>query len=66
MSEEERLALADEYYRKGNAYRKQSDWQHALENYNHAFELDPSSPAVKAKEMLDNILNYYCKAMFNP
>jgi len=47
---------AEALYQQGNQYRKQSDWQHAL----------PSSPAVKAKEMVDNILAYYCKAMFNP
>ncbi len=57
---------AEAYYQQGNEYRKQSDWQHALECYNHAIELDSASPAVKAKEMLDNILSYYCKAMFNP
>ncbi|MBQ7572067.1 MAG: tetratricopeptide repeat protein [Bacteroidaceae bacterium] len=57
---------AEALYQQGNQYRKQSDWQHALECYHRAIELDPSSPAVKAKEMVDNILAYYCKAMFNP
>jgi len=57
---------AKRYYQEGNQFRQQSDWQHALECYNHAIELDPSSPAVKAKEMVMNILNYYCKDMFNP
>ncbi len=66
MSEQQRIQKADEYYRQGNAHRKQSDWQHALECYNQAIELNPNSPAVKAKEMLYNILNYYCKDMYNP
>ncbi len=57
---------AEEYYIQGNLYRKRGDWQHAIESYNHAIELDPTSPAAKAKEMIDNILNYYCKEMFNP
>lgn len=57
---------AEKYYRQGNAYRQQSDWQHAIACYNEAIERDPNSPAVKAKEMLENILNYYCKEMFNP
>lgn len=57
---------AEKYYRRGNAYRQQGDWQHAMECYNQAVELNPESPAAKAKEMLDNILNYYCKEMFNP
>ena len=61
-----RLAEAERYYQQGNAYRKQSDWQHALECYNQAIDLDPNSPATKAKEMVYNILNYYCKEMFNP
>ena len=60
------MSQAEELYLQGNQYRQQSDWQHALECYNHAIELDPNSPAVKAKEMLMNILNYRCKEMFNP
>lgn len=66
MTHEEQLQEAEAYYRRGNEYRKQSDWQHALECYNQAIELNPSSPALKAKDMLYNILNYYCKDMFNP
>ena len=62
----EDLKKAEEYYRQGNEYRRQSDWQHALECYNQAIELNPASPALKAKEMLYNILNYYCKDMLNP
>ena len=56
----------EEYYRRGNEFRKQGDWQHAIECYNHAIEVNPASPAAKAKEMLENILGYYCKVMFNP
>ena len=56
----------EEYYRCGNEFRKQGDWQHAIECYNHAIEVNPASPAAKAKEMLENILGYYCKEMFNP
>lgn len=66
MASDEQRREAEQYYRNGNAFRQQSDWQHALECYNHAIELDPDSPAAKAKEMLENILNYYCKEMFNP
>ena len=28
--------------------------------------LDPESPAVAAKEMLDDIMNFYCKDYYNP
>ena len=57
---------AEEYYRLGNRYRKEGNWQEALNNYIAAIELDPESPAGEAKKMLDDILNYYCKDMYNP
>jgi tetratricopeptide (TPR) repeat protein len=57
---------SEEWYRKGNLYRKQQDWQHAIDCYLEAIELDPESPAKNAKEMLDNILNFYCKDCYNP
>ena len=57
---------AEEYYRLGNKFRKEGNWQEALNNYIEAIELDPDSPAVEAKKMLDDILNYYCKVMYNP
>nr|WP_293529745.1 tetratricopeptide repeat protein [Prevotella sp.] len=57
---------AQEYYLQGNAYRKQGDYKHALDCYMEAISLDPDSPAVVAKEMLDNILGFYCKDYYNP
>ena len=57
---------ADQYYKQGNAYRQQGDWQHAIDCYLEAISLDPDSPAVQAKQMLDSILNYYCKDIYNP
>ncbi len=57
---------ADEFYKIGNEYRKQGNWQLAMNNYLEAIELDPNSPAVEAKRMLDDIMNYYCKDMYNP
>lgn len=57
---------AEEYYKLGNTFRKEGNWQKALNNYIKAIELDPASPAVEAKKMLDDILNYYCKDMYNP
>lgn len=57
---------ADDYYKKGNEYRKQSLWHEAINCYQKAIELDPESPAVTAKRMLDDILAYYCKDMYNP
>ena len=54
------------YYKLGNEYRRHGNWQEALNNYLEAIDLDPESPAVEAKKMLDDILNYYNKDMYNP
>lgn len=60
------MMTADDFYKLGNRYRKEGNWQEALNNYIEAIELDPESPAVEAKKMLDDILAYYCKDMYNP
>ena len=57
---------AQEYYEQCNACRRQADWQGAINNYLKAIEIDPESPAVEAKQMLDDILNYYHKDSYNP
>lgn len=57
---------AQDYYKQGNAYRKQGNWQEAINSYLKAVELDPESPAAEAKRMLDDILNYYHKDSYNP
>ena len=57
---------AEEYYLKGNAYRKQGQWHEAINCYLQAIELDPDSPAVEAKHMLDDILAVYHKDAYNP
>ena len=57
---------AADYYRQGNEARKHSQWHEAINSYIQAIELDPDSPAVEAKRMLDDIMAYYCKDMYNP
>ena len=57
---------AEEYYQEGNAWRKQGDFKRALDSYMEAIALDPESPAVAAKEMLDDIMRFYCKDYYNP
>ena len=57
---------ANEYYIKGNEYRRQGNWQEALHNYMEAIALDPESTDKEAKKMLEDILNYYNKDMYNP
>lgn len=53
------------YYLRGNAYRKKGDWKQALDNYQYAIDLNPDSPAVQARTMAIDILNFYHKDMFN-
>ena len=53
------------YYLLGNAYRKQGNWQMALNNYLEAIERNPGSPAVQAHQMMMDILNFYNKDMYN-
>ena len=62
----ENLKAKDEaYYLRGNAYRKKGDWKKALDNYLEAIEINPNSPALHAKDMLMDILNFYNKDMYN-
>ncbi len=67
---EEKLAAnpADDalHYLLGNAYRRLSNWQKALEHYAEAIELNSESPARQAKAMLTDILDYRCKDLLNP
>lgn len=53
------------YYLLGNAYRKQGNWQQALNNYQYAIDINAESPAVEARSMLMNILEFFNKDMYN-
>lgn len=53
------------YYLLGNAYRKTGNWQQALNHYMEAISRNPDSPAVTAKKMLMDILEFYNKDMYN-
>lgn len=53
------------YYLRGNAYRKQGNWQQALNNYQYAMDINPESPAREARRMVIDILNFYNKDMYN-
>ena len=57
---------AEDYYKLGNEYRRKGDCKHAIDNYLEAIALDPESPAVEAKQMLDDMFAFYCKDMYNP
>ena len=59
-------ACGDEpFYLLGNAYRKQGNWQMALNNYLEAMERNPESPAAEARKMVLDILEFYNKDMYN-
>jgi tetratricopeptide (TPR) repeat protein len=53
------------FYLLGNAHRKHGDWQMALNNYLEAIDRNPESPAVHARRMLMDILEFYNKDMYN-
>lgn len=53
------------YYLRGNAYRKQGNWQLAINSYLAAIDINPQSPAQQAKNMMIDILNFYNKDMYN-
>jgi outer membrane protein assembly factor BamD (BamD/ComL family) len=57
---------AEEYYKEGNRHRKAGSFHEAINCYIEAARLDPDSPAVEAKKMLDDIMAFYCKDMYNP
>lgn len=66
LIESKSLSHTDEaFYLRGNAYRKKGDWKKALDNYLAAIEINPASPALHAKDMLMDILNFYNKDMYN-
>lgn len=56
---------AEAYYLLGNAYRKQGNWQQALNHYQYASELSPEGPAPLARKAVIDILDFYHKDMFN-
>ena len=53
-------------YEQGNQHRKRQQWSLALNAYEQAAALDPSSPAVHARQMLQQIMDYRCKEYYNP
>lgn len=62
----QRRSEASAWYQRGNDYRRHSDWKHAIDCYMEATAIDPDSPAAEAKQMLEDILNFYHKDAYNP
>lgn len=57
---------AHELYIQGNGYRKKGTYHEALNCYTEAIALDEDSPAVIAKQMLEEQFDFYYKDLYNP
>ena len=58
--------MADALYQEGLAHAHRSEWGAAATCFKRACAIDPDSPAVEAKSMLEDILNFYNKDAYNP
>ena len=56
---------AELLYLRGQVAMKQSLWGEAISFFLRAEELDPAGPAREAREMLDDIMAFYNKDMYN-
>ena len=54
------------HYLKGTLFMKSGDWRQATNCFLRSEELDENSPAVEARKMLNNIMNFYNKDLYNP
>lgn len=54
------------HYLLGKACLKTGDWQGALNAFLEAERIDPDSPAVQSRQMVQEILDFYCKDYYNP
>ena len=57
---------AIEYYERGNEFRKLAKFKEAMDCFIEAISLDPNSPAVYARQMLEEQYAFYCKDYYNP
>ncbi|MDD6517531.1 MAG: tetratricopeptide repeat protein [Prevotella sp.] len=57
---------AEEYYKQGNEHRRRGDFPAAMNCYLQAAQLDPEGPGATAEQMLEDIMNFYCKDIYNP
>jgi len=53
------------HYLDGRAYMKASEWGAAMSCFKKAEELDPKSPAGECRQMLEDIMAFYNKDMYN-
>lgn len=53
------------YFLLGNAYRRQENWEFALNAYQKAMDLNVESPARLAYDAIQEVLAFYNKDMYN-
>lgn len=53
------------HYLQGRAFMKESDWGRAISSFKRAEELDPDSPARECRLMLNDIMDFFNKDMYN-
>lgn len=66
MKERDNKLEAQRLYEAGNAERKLGHWASAQNLYEQASQLDSTSPAAAAREMLADIMAYRCRDYYNP
>ena len=66
MSTELQKQQAQALYLQGNDCRRRQQWADALNLYAQAAALDAESPAVAARQMLMDIMEFRCKDYYNP
>lgn len=54
------------WYLKGNIYKKQEQWQQAIDSYTEAITINRENPATTMRRICIDILNFYDKTMYNP
>ncbi|MBQ9313116.1 MAG: tetratricopeptide repeat protein [Bacteroidales bacterium] len=53
------------WYLKGNVFKKQEQWQQAIDSYTQAISINPKNPATTMRRICIDILNFYDKTLYN-
>lgn len=53
------------WYLKGNIYKKQEQWQQAINSYTQAISINRVNPATTMRRICIDIMNFYDKTMYN-
>lgn len=64
-AEAEHGNTAELYYLKGKVHMKKSEWTRAMSCFLKAEEIEPHGPARECRLMLNDIMEFYNKDMFN-